>query len=140
MQKALNTDVADIKKLLQENDLPISDISSDMEFYIEIENKQISVVGGLEIIGDFVIIRSIAVAHNYKGKGLGTKMTHHLIDTAKKKKYDIVYLLTMTAENYFPKFGFTEINRESAPEAIKNSSQFTTVCPDSAVLMGLRIN
>ncbi len=139
MQKAKKTDIPEIKKLLKENDLPIEDLANRIEFYIEKERNQIIVAGGLEPFGNVVILRSVAVSENYKGKGLGAKMTRHLLDASKEQGFSTVFLLTMTAENYFPKFGFIEVDRESAPKEIKSSSEFTTVCPDSAVLMKLEI-
>jgi len=140
MQKANQTDIPEIRNLLIKNDLPVADLTNEIDFYIEKENNQIIAVGGLELVGHNVIMRSIAVSENYKGKGLGTKITQHLLDTAKKHNLGSVFILTLTAEKYFPKFGFIRIERESAPEAIKRSSEFTTVCPDSAVLMKLEIN
>lgn len=140
MQQAQKTNIPQIKFLLEENGLPIADIETNIDFYIGIENNHIVVTGGLEPAGEDVIMRSIAVAENFKGKGFGAKMTRYLIGIAKKNKSNTVFLLTMTAENYFPKFGFIAVKRESAPEPIKNSSEFTTVCPDSAILMKLEIN
>lgn len=140
MQRAKKSDIPEIIELLAENDLPIADLTNDIEFYIEKENGSISAVGGIEPAGNNVILRSVAVAESFKGKGLGSKMTRFLLEKAKTNENNDVFLLTTTTEKYFPKFGFKEIDRESAPEDIKNSSEFTTVCPDTAVLMKLELN
>jgi amino-acid N-acetyltransferase len=54
---------------------------------------------------------------------------------AKRKKIYEIYLLTETAENFFKKLDYCIIQKELAPEAIKNTSEFSSVCPQSAVLM-----
>jgi len=46
-----------------------------------------------------------------------------------------MYLLTTTAAHYFPKFGFTETTRETVPDDIAATEEFTRACPASAVVM-----
>jgi amino-acid N-acetyltransferase len=46
-----------------------------------------------------------------------------------------MYLLTTTAERYFPKFGFERIERRDVPETVQASVEFTSACPASAVVM-----
>ncbi|HEY8310016.1 MAG TPA: hypothetical protein VIG47_05635, partial [Gemmatimonadaceae bacterium] len=46
-----------------------------------------------------------------------------------------LYLLTTTAEGYFPRFGFTRISRETASDGVRNSVEFRDACPASATVM-----
>jgi amino-acid N-acetyltransferase len=46
-----------------------------------------------------------------------------------------IYLLTTTAERYFPKFGFERIQRADIPPAVQTSIEFTSACPSSATVM-----
>ncbi|HET9726048.1 MAG TPA: hypothetical protein VFP28_03965, partial [Gemmatimonadales bacterium] len=46
-----------------------------------------------------------------------------------------VYLLTTTAEHYFPRLGFACVGRETVPAALQASAEFTGACPVSAVVM-----
>ena len=46
-----------------------------------------------------------------------------------------VYLLTTTAEHYFPRLGFACVDRECVPAAVRTSAEFTGACPASAVVM-----
>jgi amino-acid N-acetyltransferase len=48
-----------------------------------------------------------------------------------------LYLLTTTAERYFPSFGFATISRNEVPEPVRASAEFRNVCPVSAVAMTL---
>jgi amino-acid N-acetyltransferase len=60
-----------------------------------------------------------------------------VIDAARSSKLRSLYLLTTTAENYFPSFGFEVANRNDAPEPIRETTEFTTACPASATMMRL---
>ena len=46
-----------------------------------------------------------------------------------------LYLLTTTAERYFPKFGFERIERAEVPLSVQTSIEFTSACPSSATVM-----
>jgi amino-acid N-acetyltransferase len=48
-----------------------------------------------------------------------------------------VYLLTTTAEAFFPHFGFERIERAAVPPRIQNSREFHGACPASATVMCL---
>jgi len=128
-----------IKELLVENNLPVSDLNDHITFFVEKTGNDIIAVGGIEDAGTDAIIRSIAVAENYRGLGYGADITRQLLNYAKTKSKKDIYLLTTTAHNYFPRFGFKEVNRQDLPAAVKDSSQYKDVCPDSAVIMKLKL-
>ena len=46
-----------------------------------------------------------------------------------------VYLLTTTAPDWFPRFGFTVARREELPEVLNASEELRGACPSSAVAM-----
>jgi len=46
-----------------------------------------------------------------------------------------MYLLTETADKYFSKKGYHPINRDEVPTEVKASSEFSYVCPVSAIVM-----
>ena len=46
-----------------------------------------------------------------------------------------IYLLTTTAERYFPKFGFEPVARADVPATVQTSIEFTSACPSSATVM-----
>ena len=50
-----------------------------------------------------------------------------------------VYLLTISAQNYFPRFGFKQITRAEIPESLNASAELRGACPDSAVVMMLEL-
>jgi amino-acid N-acetyltransferase len=78
------------------------------------------------------LLRSVAVADSHRGRQLGQRLTRAAISLARTQGLTGIYLLTETAAGFFPKFGFTTVSREQIPEAVKQSVEFTSVCPASA--------
>lgn len=54
---------------------------------------------------------------------------------AKAHGVEEVYLLTTTAEGFFARLGYERVEREGAPESIRGTKEFSSICPSSAVLM-----
>src|SRR6266480_4104489 len=57
------------------------------------------------------------------------------LELARRRGVRTVYLLTETAGQFFPKFGFTAITRAQVESAVLESPEFTTACPKSAIAM-----
>ena len=63
-----------------------------------------------------------------------------LIYNSIKCKIHDLYLLTTTADEFFQKPGLEKIDREQTPQEIRKSRQFSDICPESAVIMHLKIS
>jgi amino-acid N-acetyltransferase len=61
--------------------------------------------------------------------------THAAIRLARDLQVPAIYLLTTTAERYFPRFGFERIERADVPPTVQTSIEFTSACPASATVM-----
>jgi amino-acid N-acetyltransferase len=130
-----------LQKFLQINKLPIEDIQDYyaikgrmfLGYYDELGELVGS--GGLELHGDAALLRSVAVKETARGSSLGHRIVTDLISQAKKSNSKHIFLLTETAQSYFERFGFKEINRNEVPDPIRASSEFTHVCPTSAICM-----
>jgi amino-acid N-acetyltransferase len=48
-----------------------------------------------------------------------------------------LYLLTTSASDYFPRFGFERIGREALPSSLQASEEMRGACPSSAAAMRL---
>jgi amino-acid N-acetyltransferase len=57
------------------------------------------------------------------------------LEYASRLKLNNIYLLTTTAENFFKKYGFANADRTKAPDAIRTTSEFSSLCPSTAVFM-----
>lgn len=82
-----------------------------------------------------VLIRSVAVDPKHQGKKIGQELLERVLRHAKAIGAETAYLLTTTAEGYFPRFGFKPIQRSHVPMAVQQSKEFTSICPTSAMMM-----
>jgi amino-acid N-acetyltransferase len=130
---------ADLKKLvlelLQENNLPVSDLDSGKHLFALMRDYTVIGTGGLEFYKDCALLRSVSIKKDFRGKGLGKFVNKELERVARQKGIRDLYLLTTSARGFFAKEGFKEIKREEVPHSIKNTSEFSHVCPSSAIVM-----
>lgn len=94
---------------------------------------------GVEIHGLDALLRSVAVALEVRGTGLGSAITGRALTEARESGLGAVYLLTTTAESFFPRFGFERIGWDLVPARVQESREFRGVCPSSAVAMRARL-
>ncbi len=130
-------DVKDAKALLEEVNLPTSDIDSEIiknfvGYYVD---GRLVALGGVEIYKEQALLRSLATTPAHQRKGLAHKIVSALEDLACRSGVFDLYLVTETAESYFSNRGYTRIDREAAPFSIANTTQFRELCPVSAVFM-----
>jgi amino-acid N-acetyltransferase len=121
--------------LLQENGLPVSDLDDHKHLFTLLLKEEIVGTGGLEIFKDCTLVRSISVKKKYRGIGLGKLIINELEKICADRNITQLYLFTTTAKSFFDKAGYIVVAREDAPLPIKKSSEFSTVCPSSAVVM-----
>lgn len=131
-------DFRDVTKLLAANGLPTAGVPVTLENFLVAERaSELVGVIGLEVFSDTALLRSAVVDESARGSGLGGQLVEGALAKARVLRVRDVYLLTMTAEKYFPRFGFVKVPRETAPAEMQQSVEFTTACPASAVLMKL---
>lgn len=94
-------------------------------------------VEGVEIHGRHGLLRSAAVAGAWRGHGVGDALTRDRIAWARRRGLQSLFLLTTTAGEYFPRFGFAVADRDAAPEPVKRSREFADACPSTALFMQL---
>jgi amino-acid N-acetyltransferase len=125
----------DVISLLEQNKLPVSDLDDTKILFALTDGHKVIGTGGLEFFHDSALLRSLSVKKDYRGTGLGKSITRQLEHVCREKGIKHIYLLTETAEDFFNRQGYKVIDRASAPLSIRNSSQFTTVCATTGVLM-----
>jgi len=131
----------EIAKLLADSGLPIDDLpEQDLSlFRIEGPIERVRAVGGLERCGNVALIRSVATAPATRGRGIAANIVEELERLAVDKGFGILYLLTETAELYFESRGYSTVERSDVPAVIRDSRQFSSLCPDSATIMCKRV-
>lgn len=124
------------RSLLQSANLPADDLDFKKHLLIGFYDGVTPVAtGGLEIYSQYALLRSLFVKFGIRGQSLGSTITEKLIDHAKAKGISAIYLLTETAHAFFLKRGFQDVVREAVPQEIKASTEFSNVCPTSAICM-----
>ena len=136
IRAATPDDLSAVEQLLVTNGLPIDGVDENFRTFIVAEDGDgIAGVVGIERYGPTALLRSAAVSPNSRGSGIGTRLVKTILERAAADGVEDVYLLTTTAADYFPRFGFTQTPRSDAPEQLSASQEFQGACPATAVLM-----
>lgn len=134
-------DLPAIEQLLVSAGLPVVGVGDALSGFLvaeSLESKCIVGVVGLEICCDeYALLRSTAVEPEWRGSGVGRRLVERAIAEAESRGIKAMYLLTTTAERYFPSFGFVKTTREAVPDEVKQSVEFREACPASATVMSL---
>lgn len=137
---ASQSDLEDVLKLLEHSGLPKAGVAENIQnFILALEQDKLIGCAGLEIHGSAGLLRSVAIAPEYQKQGLGSRLTEGILDLAEHHGLASVSLLTETAKDYFPRFGFVEVSRAELPTSLKDSAEFKGACPDSATAMMLEL-
>jgi len=141
LQNALKEDLQLIVNLLKDSNLPHEDVPSKLDcmFIAYTTSNEVVGIGGVEIYGEYGLLRSLVVKEGLRGKGYGKRLCLKLMERAKQKGVKEVYLLTTTARTFFEKLGFSVIQRSEVPEVIRKTDEFSSLCPSTAVCMMRRI-
>lgn len=140
IEPAQQADLTAILKLLSASGLPQQGLSDHLGTAVVARAGQ-QVVGcaALELYGSAALLRSVAVTSANRGRGVGQHLTLAAVALARTRGVTHVYLLTETAPQFFPKFGFRPVERAQVPLAVQSSPEFTSLCPASALAMELRL-
>ncbi len=134
-------DHAAVLELLRASDLPTEGLDACWgAVLIARVEESLAGTAALEHHGPDAVLRSLAVAARYRGLGIGETLVRHALDSARSAGVRGIYLLTETAAEFFPRFGFREMPREQAPESILGSIEYRSLCPSSAASMVLRLD
>lgn len=115
------------------------------QFAVAVDRASGAVIGaaGIERYGDGAdsvgLLRSAVVHERWRGHGVGAALTEDRLAWAEHDALRAIYLLTETAAEYWPRFGFERTARDEAPTALKASHEWRQGCPASAVAMSLAL-
>jgi amino-acid N-acetyltransferase len=136
IEPARPEDAQDVLRLLEQNHLPLDGLLEHLATTVVARhNGQIIGSAALEVYAEGALLRSVAVAPEAQGRGLGHALTGAAIRMAEAAGAPAIYLLTTTAEQFFPKFGFERIARHDVPATVLASIEFVSACPASAAVM-----
>jgi amino-acid N-acetyltransferase len=136
IRRATLEDLSAVERLLTEQHLPLDGVRDAVEdFVVAYAGETLVGVAGLEACRDNALLRSVAVAPEWRSRGIGRALVTRAISVAEARGIRALYLLTTTAERYFPSFGFRPTTRDAVPEDIRATGEFQTACPASATVM-----
>ncbi|MEP7307060.1 MAG: arsenic resistance N-acetyltransferase ArsN2 [Acidobacteriota bacterium] len=140
IERARPDETEDVVRLLEQHHLPIEGLRDHLATtLVAREGGRVVGSAALEVYPDGALLRSVAVVTDRQGQGLGHDLTAVAIHLAQVVHVPSVYLLTTTAERFFPKFGFERIDRTDVPASVQTSVEFTSACPSSATVMRKRL-
>ena len=141
VERAESADFAAVEALLSANQLPIAGLASCLPtMLVARHGGQVVGAAGLEIYPDGALLRSVVVNPDFRGQALGQRLTEAVLRLAEQRGAGQVFLLTTTAEQFFPRFGFETIDREQVPPFVRTSVEFTSTCPTTATVMWKRLH
>lgn len=136
LRPARTDDLGAVSRLLTDAKLPLDGVDTSLADFVVAESDGALVgVAGLERCGQHALLRSVAVADAWRSRGLGRALVQRVIADAESRGIPALYLLTTTAERYFPSFGFREIARDEVPGDVRATAEFRGACPASAIVM-----
>lgn len=124
--------------MLAENNLPVAGLAEHWGTALaaRADGRLVGMVA-LELYVDGALLRSLVVDSAYRGQHIGELLVEAAVSLACDLQMPGVYLLTETARGYFPRFCFQVVSREEIPQGVRQSVEFTSVCPASATAMYL---
>ncbi|MBO0934509.1 arsenic resistance N-acetyltransferase ArsN2 [Fibrella aquatilis] len=130
------TDRPALLELLTQASLLTDDLPDELSTFL-LAHEADTLVGaaGLDLVGDLALLRSVAVAPDFRGQYLGHTLVEGVQEAALAHDFTDIYLLTTTAAPFFEQLGYEIIDRAAVPEAIAQTRQFSSLCPDSAIVM-----
>jgi UDP-N-acetylmuramate: L-alanyl-gamma-D-glutamyl-meso-diaminopimelate ligase len=120
-------DMARVREVLALADLPGPDLVDDRwpDVLVVLYDNRIVGCVTVEIHDEAAVLRLLAVIPERRGHGLGWMLADHAVARAREKGARRLYLLTVTASDFFAeKFGFRAIDRATVDAAVAASATF----------------
>ena len=137
IRRAQSADADAIKGLLTEARLPTEDFDSaiKLQFWVYEEGGVLLGTIGLERHADGGLLRSLVVATSHRHRGVGTRLVAQLEHDSQSEGVGQLVLLTQTSEPLFHRLGYLVVDRKNVPDGLKQTAEFSSLCPATAVCM-----
>lgn len=131
------SDMAAILRLLEDAGLPTADLPhvEGLRLWVLEEGDSLLGVIALEGFGTHVLVRSLVIAPEHRKHGFARELVARLERDARAEGVTRLSLLTETAEKFFGRLGYEEVDRRELPAEVRRSAEFSSLCPVSAVCM-----
>jgi amino-acid N-acetyltransferase len=140
IEPARKRDLTEIHGLLERLQLPVEGVDDHLRtMLVARDGARVVGTAALELYADGALLRSVAVDPTHQGRRLGHHLTEAALELARSHGAPAVFLLTTTAERFFPRFGFEPIGRAEVPASVQASVEFRFACCASAIVMRKRL-
>ena len=131
-EPAVADDLPRIEALLRDAGLPVKGVAPLIEDFLVVRSDgQVVAAGVIEPLTEGGLLRSVVVDPALRGQGLGQAV----VDALVHQSHGPLYLLTETAPDFFASRGFEHLSRAEAPEAVRHTQEYCSLCAESAALM-----
>ncbi len=132
IERATAEDLPAVEALLGAAGLPLDGVADAFRSgVVARDGGRIVGCAAVELYGGAALVRSVAVDEARRGQGLGARLVAGVEALARDGGAREAYLLTETAEGWFPRFGYAAISRAEAAPAIGASVEFTSACMET---------
>ena len=137
----MSLQLAAVKRLLGEAELPVADLTeAHLAHFIACGPVDAPTgVVGLELYPPIGLLRSLAVTAASRKQGIGSALLVDAERYAREHGVKDLYLLTTTAVKFFAARGYENTKRDEAPAAIRETQEFSALCPASSAFMHKRL-
>ena len=135
-------DLPGVIALLKACGLPTDDLSAvNLEHFELAEDARGRIVGlaGFDRADGDALLRSLAVAPDWRGRGVGEALVARREAAARLAGVSAFYLLTTSAADFFRRLGYVDVTRADVPAALAAHAQFRSLCPASATCLAKRL-
>ena len=140
IRPARSADLPAVLRLLDDASLPRDGVAEHFPHaFLVAGGDALDGVVGVEVYGAAGLLRSAVVHPGRRGTGLGQRLARAAVEWARERGVRELFLLTTTAEAFFPRIGFQVVDRATLPEALAASAELRGACPASAVAMRLAL-
>ena len=119
--------------------MPTADVTVSTFTFVAESDSGVCGAIGLESFPPAGLLRSLVVDPDGRGAGVGRKLVSALERHARELGIDELWLLTIDADGYFETLGYVRRSRDDAPDTVRGTKEFSSLCPGDAVLMSKRL-
>ncbi|GAB2595376.1 arsenic resistance N-acetyltransferase ArsN2 [Spirosoma areae] len=136
IQSARPDQLTMLAQLLIRNQLSGDDLPNGLpNFWLALKGDRIIGSVGIEVYGNVGLLRSVCVDADVRNQDIARQLCDVARQEAHRQGIHELYLLTTTADRYFERLGFERISRTTVPDTLQQTSQFSSLCPSSAIVM-----
>jgi amino-acid N-acetyltransferase len=124
IRRAGPADMDAVRDLIVSEGMPAVELERWLEnFWVIDSGDAVAGCAGVEIYGEAAVLRSVAVAPSLRGAGWGVRLVRRCLDFARELGAKRCYLFTMTAADFFPRFGFQACSLDDFEPTVRESWQ-----------------